>query len=284
MATKRKLFLTHAGELAHYLVRDVTRNGLVARFVRGYAERHARLGLLSDPQRLPELESTIGRESLLVMAAEVHRLLSQEFPRAPKGERRPHQANADQASFADAFFAEFLSSLMRSLNLPPSEVATDIALFRRDLDMYERWSQRPSSSSGAARPGENHVYRPHLQPASNESPFRDRGAFLLDAAMMEQARRAAAEFEREILLAAAHRFRQLGRSGPVVTRKPKRQPPKRTAKSSNPRTRPKAGRKPSSGAAKKLPSRTAKPRSRNQSSSSSLKSSASELHSGPKRR
>jgi hypothetical protein len=196
VAATRKLFLTHAGELAHRFVRDVGREGLVARFVRSYAERHGRQSLLSDPARLPELASTIGREALLIMAAEVRRLLPQAFAPGPKGALRP-----DDAAFIDAFYAEFLASLARGLDWPSAEASaeapSETELFRRDLEMYRRWGQRPPTSASAGRAG--------------ESPFRDRCALLLDPAMMEQARRGAADFEREILRAAAQKFRQLGR-------------------------------------------------------------------------
>jgi hypothetical protein len=196
VAASRKLFLTHAGELAHRFVRDVGRDGLVARFVRSYAERHGRRGLLSDPARLPELASTIGREALLIMAAEVRRILPQAFARGPKGILRP-----DDAAFIEAFYAEFLASLSRGLDWPSGEASaeapSETEMFHRDLEMYRQWGQRPSPAASAGRAG--------------ESPFRDRCALLLDPAMMEQARRGAADFEREILRAAAQRFRQLGR-------------------------------------------------------------------------
>jgi len=196
VAASRKLFLTHAGELAHRFVRDVGRDGLVARFVRSYAERHGRQGLLSDPARLPELATTIGREALLVMAAEVRRLLPQAFAPGPKGALRP-----DDAAFIEAFYAEFLASLARGLDWPSAEASaeapSETELFRRDLEMYRRWGQRVAPAASAGRAG--------------ESPFRDRCALLLDPAMMEQACRGAADFEREILRAAAQRFRQLGR-------------------------------------------------------------------------
>ena len=204
VAAQRKLFLTHAGELAHRLVRDVGRDGLVARFVRSYAERHGRHGLLSDPARLPELASTIGREALLVMAADVHRILPQAFPPGPKGLLRP-----DDAAFLEVFYAEFLASLARAMDWPFAEAPSEKEMFHRDLEMYRRWGQRPAPEASAAR--------------ASESPFRDRCALLLDPAMMEQARRGAAEFEREILRAAALRFRQLGRTR-VFTAKPARRP------------------------------------------------------------
>jgi hypothetical protein len=214
VAASRKLFLTHAGELAHRFVRDVGRDGLVARFVRSYAERHGRHGLLSDPARLPELASTIGREALLVMAADVRRLLPQVFAPGPKGVLRP-----DDAAFLEAFYAEFLASLARGLDWPSAESSAEAAMFRRDLEMYRRWGQRPALAANAGGAG--------------ESPFRDRCALLLDPAMMEQARRGAADFEREILRTAAQRFRQLGRTR-VFTAKAQRRrrakAPRRNAK------------------------------------------------------
>ena len=247
MAAQRKLFLTHAGELAHRFVRDVGRDGLVAHFVRSYAERHGRRGLLSDPARLPELSSTIGREALLVMAADIRRLLPQAFARGPKGALRP-----DDAAFIEAFYAEFLASLARGMDWPPGEASSETQMFRRDLEMYRRWGQRPASAASAGRAG--------------ESPFRDRCALLLDPAMMEQARRGAADFESEILRTAAQRFRQLGRSHVSSARSPrhrrakaprrrrakvprrntKRKPPRHSVKPSRRKKRKSAGhRKPS---------------------------------------
>ena len=207
MANRRKLFLTHAGELAHLLQRDVGRDGLVAHFARSYADRHGRRGLLSDAARLPELESTIGREALLVMAADIRRLLAQEFPRGPKGAIRP-----EEAAFLDSFYAEFLASLIRGLRLAPSEAESEAEMFRRDLEIYRRWRDRPGPIAG-------------VRGDESKSPFPDRCALLLDPAMMEHARRAAAEFENQILLHAAGRFRQLGRAAMVTPRAPK--PPKK---------------------------------------------------------
>jgi hypothetical protein len=201
--------LTHAGELAHRFVREVGRDGLVARFVRSYAERHGRRGLLSDPERLPELASTIGREALLVMAADVRRRLPQAFARGPKGVLR-----SDDAAFVETFYAEFLASLMRDLDWPRGDASTEAEMFRRDLEMYRRWGQRPAPAATAGRVG------------AGESPFRDRCALLLDPAMMEQARRGASEFEAEILRTAAQKFRQLGTSRVFTGKAQRRHGPK----------------------------------------------------------
>jgi hypothetical protein len=242
----RKLFLTHAGELAHRLTHEVGRDGLVARFVRSYAERHGRHGLLNDQARLPELTSTIGREALLVMAADVRRLLPQAFSPGPKGALRP-----DDAAFVDAFYAEFLAALARGLDWrlgdASSEAPSESEMFRRDLEMYRRWSQRPAPASGATRAG--------------ESPFRDRCALLLDPAMMEQARRGAAEFETEILRTAARRFRQLGRAQFFTAKAPRRRRAKvarRKAKrtpASRPAKPPRRNRKPVRRAKRKFAAR-----------------------------
>ena len=212
MAIRRKLFLTHAGELAHLLLRDVGRDGLVARFARTYAEHHGRRGLLSDPARLPELESTIGREALLVMAADLRRHLSREFRAGGSGTLR-----AEEASFVDGFYAEFLAALIRGLRWSATEAGGETEMFRRDLEMYRRWGNRPAPISIAMRADDS------------ESPFADRCALLLDPAMMEQARRAAAEFEKQVLLTVARRFGQLGRSA-IFTTRAARRPQKKSAK------------------------------------------------------
>ena len=241
MAAQRKLFLTHAGELAHRLMHDVDGDGLVARFVRSYAERYGRYGLLGDPARLPELASTIGREALLVMAADVRRLLPQAFSPGPKGALRP-----DDAAFVDAFHAEFLAALMRALDLPPEDPGkgpSETAMFRRDLEMYRHWGQRPGPAAGAASAGGG--------ARAGESPFRDRCALLLDPAMMEQARRSAADFEGEILHTTERRFAQLGRLR-VFTARPTR------GRGAKARVRRKA-KLPRRGAKRKLPSGPAKP-------------------------
>ena len=58
----RKLFLTHASELAHLLVTAITRDAMSMKFVRAYAQRHDRRKVVVNTERLREMESTIGRE------------------------------------------------------------------------------------------------------------------------------------------------------------------------------------------------------------------------------
>jgi hypothetical protein len=61
MAARRKLFVTHAGEMAHLLVRAVRPQGLIATFAQSYA-RHGREGG-GRTGAGAELESTMGREA-----------------------------------------------------------------------------------------------------------------------------------------------------------------------------------------------------------------------------
>ena len=69
MARQRKLFITHAGALAHHLVRAVRPHAMIADFARSYAQRHGRACVVDEPGRVRELESTLGREAILVMVA-----------------------------------------------------------------------------------------------------------------------------------------------------------------------------------------------------------------------
>jgi hypothetical protein len=212
-ARKRKLFLAHAGELAHRLSRTLADSSavggdsasaaaLVETFLRSYAARHDRSGLLRDAARLREMRSTIGREALFVMAVEVERLIPAAFAARPRAVLRP-----DEAALADAFRTEFLASLARAQDWPPADVAADRSAFDRDLEMYRDWRLRGGSRAAAS--------------SAVESPFADRCALLLDPSMMEQARRAASAFESELLRHGAQLFARLGRPESAGSRGPR---------------------------------------------------------------
>jgi hypothetical protein len=193
MAARRKLFLTHAGELAHHLVGAIARDAMAMEFVRGYAEQHDRRKVLANAERLREMEFTISREALLLIAAEVRRLLPRAFGLAAN-------ARSEDLAICDLFFTEFLEALGRAMEWPMAEAELGAQAFRRDLEIYARWRERTAEWPG---PGKSH---------KNDSPFPDRCAILLDSAMMEQARRAAAEFQADLLRLGARIFGQLGRS------------------------------------------------------------------------
>lgn len=192
MAGGRKLFLTHAGELAHRLVRAIARDAMAMEFVRGYAERHERRKVLANVERLREMECTISREALLLISAEVRRLLPRAFGLT-------HNPRAGELELCEVFHTEFLEALGRALEWPPAEAEGEAEAFRRDLETYTRWRERNPTLPAARKA------------LAGNSPFPDRCAILLDSAMMEQARRAAAKFQLDLLRLGTRIFGQLGR-------------------------------------------------------------------------
>jgi len=195
MAARRKLFLTHAGELAHHLVSAIARDAMAMEFVRGYAERHDRRKVVVNAERLREMESTIGREALLLIAADVRRLL----PRAFGFSRNPRP---EELALCETFYTEFLEALGRALEWHPAEAGNEAETFRRDLEIYTSWRGRDRTRPARRKEG------------GADSPFPDRCAILLDSAMMEQARRAAGRFQADLLRLGARIFGQLGRQAP----------------------------------------------------------------------
>jgi hypothetical protein len=192
MAAQRKLFITHAGELAHLLVRAVRPHGMIASFAQSYSRRHGREGVIDEPSRVKELESTMGRETVLVMVAEVYRLLPGLL-----GARKGRPLEPEEAAFAEMFWPEFMTALGRSLEWPQADFTAEQEAFNRDLLMYRRWAER------APFPGA-------LTSQAQVSPFYDRCALLLDPSMMPEAREAAAEFEKEVIATAARIVAHLG--------------------------------------------------------------------------
>src|SRR2546430_500372 len=191
MAARRKLFLTHAGELAHHLVSAIARDAMVVDFVRGYAARNDRQKVLVNAERLREVESTISREALLLIAAEVRRLL-------PRGFGVSGNSHSEDRALCELFYTEFLEALGRAMNWPVAKDDAGAEDFRRDLEMYANWRER------------NALLRARTKSSGSDSPFPDRCAILLDSAMMEQARRAAAEFQAELLRLGRRILGQLG--------------------------------------------------------------------------
>ena len=194
MPPGRKLFLTHAGELAHRLVTVIARNGMVIEFVHAYGQRHHRPKIAANPERLREMESTIGREALLLVAADMRRLLPQAF-----GSSRG--TGSQTLEISDLFYREFLDSLGRALEWPSAEAEAESEAFAKDLAIYARWREHNATSSAKSLS------------SANDAPFPDRCAILLDPAMMEQARRAASMFQTDLLRTGARNFGRLGRQG-----------------------------------------------------------------------
>jgi hypothetical protein len=191
VSAKRKLFLTHAGELAHRLATAIARNGKSKAFVRDYAERYSRIKIIANTERLQEIESTISREALLLVAVDVRRLLSKALASSPAN-------GAGQPPLCDLFYTEFLQSLARTFGWPAGQARSEEQMFAKDLEMYTRWR-------------ENTVKLPRRVSSADAGPFPDRCAILLDPAMMFQARRAAVKFQTELLRLGAAIFGRLGR-------------------------------------------------------------------------
>jgi hypothetical protein len=168
---------------------------MAVEFLRRYAERYDRHKVVANAERLREMESTISREALLLIAAEVRRLLPAAFGLS----RNPR---AEDLALCDVFYTEFLEALGRALQWPLAEAGPEAQAFRRDLEMYAGWRERNPLQAAASKP------------SADDSPFPDRCAILLDSAMMEQARRAAAEFQSDLLRLGTRIFGQLGRQAP----------------------------------------------------------------------
>ena len=208
MAGKRKLFITHAGELAHRLAHTVGRGGLVSPFIHSYAQQHDRRTLLHNFTHLRELEATIGREALLVMALEVGRLVPRAFASGRHRVLRP-----EEKALSQVFWEEFVASLGRTQETAPQEILAERENFQKDLARYDRWTVRRSPNTPRGKSS-----------TAVESPFADRCALLLDPSMMEEARHAAAEFGIELVRIAARLFEQLGRRSMTAARRARRSP------------------------------------------------------------
>ena len=211
MPGTRKLFITHAHELANRLVHTLAPSGMIARFVHAYAERHNRRKLPGDAVRLRELEATIGREALLSIAVEIRRLVPRAFS-SGRAAARP-----EESAVAETFFGEFVAAVGRALEWPAADTANEARAFARDLEMYWGWRTRSGASTRGRAANSGRGAERWAGPASGESPFPDRCAILLDPPMMEQARRAAADFEAEFVRVGIQMFAQLGRRNDSFT-------------------------------------------------------------------
>ncbi len=173
-----KIFAAHGSELAHKLLGTLEGHGLVARFVESYVEEFDRPGLKEHPLRYRELLATLGRETLLAMAAQVNA----ELPRCLT-RRRPAVLRGPEVQLADAFREEFLAALVRAQSWSPA----DAEEFRRDLALYTQLAARTQTVAKRRRLTD-----------PPEGPFVDRCALLLDPSMLEKGRRAAGRFLVEV--------------------------------------------------------------------------------------
>ncbi|HVA17593.1 MAG TPA: hypothetical protein VMV59_07765 [Candidatus Dormibacteraeota bacterium] len=172
-----------AQEAASELCASLDRAALVQKFLRSYVSEQKRPGRISEPQRYRDLVETIRREALLVLALQVE---SQALHVV--GLRPARRASPAQSRLANLFRGEFLIGLGRSLNYDHEEFDN----FCRDLELFRKLYAdvpRVSKRSRAVAPP--------------KGPFVDRCGLLLDAPMLDQARRASAKFETQLVTTAS---------------------------------------------------------------------------------
>lgn len=195
-----------AREAASLLLGALDREEMVERFLDIYAAENRRPGRADQPAHYREQRETIRRESILAMVARIESALPARLKvRVVVKQRKPRRAKAKKGKrklkaaapkgqgieiglpLLDLFREEFFVALGQALSWREE----DAAEFWRDLELYE------ALSDGGARRVESSGAK-----LSIGGPFVDRTAMLLDPSLMEQARRAAAHFQKELFAAA----------------------------------------------------------------------------------
>jgi len=172
MDSAREQLALRARETATQLLGALEAEQLVPRFVDSYVMACDRPGLKASPLRYRELLSTLQRECLLAMVARMSVELPQHLTRRQRGMRR-----GAATGISEAFHETFLTSLAESLDW----TGCDRGEFRRDLALYVQLAARQRRPMKRGKP-------------TAAGPFVDRCALLLDPALLEKARDAAARF------------------------------------------------------------------------------------------
>jgi hypothetical protein len=166
-----------ARSVALHLSAALGGGGLAARFILQYAGRHRRAALTAHLPRYRELVAMIDRECLLAMAAR----MEAELPRWLRAGGTPARALASgEDPLLRRFRVEFYESLAETRDWPREELDR----FWHDLDLYVQCLR-----ARKARPGRK---------KADLGPFADRCGFMLDPAMLDRARRAAARLHQEL--------------------------------------------------------------------------------------
>lgn len=197
MPYRPRELVVRAREAAALLLATLDRGEMVARFLDMYAAEHRRPGRADHPGLYREQFARIRREAILAMVLRIETALPARLKvsvavRTSKRKRkntgragvRRQKASVELAiPFLDLFHEEFFIALGQALEWDDD----DADEFWRDLKRYDSLSVRESRRVGGPA-GRNAV----------SGPFVDRVGLLLDPSLMEQARRAAAKFEREL--------------------------------------------------------------------------------------
>jgi hypothetical protein len=185
--------VVRAQEAAIELLRTLHRERLVEGFLHSYAKEFGRPGRAAHPARHGDLLEIIRREALLAMVARIHMMLPGRLGFGARGRLRPAQERARQQTL-ELFREEFFASLGRALEWEGEEFES----FRHDLSLYERLS------TAEGRPPKTRKLA-----ATVAGPFVDRVGLVLDPAMLEKARGAAARFQSQLDAAADRTLRSV---------------------------------------------------------------------------
>lgn len=207
MPLRPRELAVRAREAATLLLRTLDQNEMVQRFLDMYAAEYRRPGRADQPGHYREQLETIRREAILAMVQRLEGALPTHLkvhvpvrspksriksPRAKKRGRGSKSKPGRPASsrgwdFAipvlDLFREEFFVALGQALGWTEE----DANEFWRDLELYEKLGELENRRQPKRQ----------LRPVA-AGPFVDRVAFLLDPSLMEQARRAASKFQREL--------------------------------------------------------------------------------------
>jgi len=213
MPYRPRELVVRAREAASLLLATLRRDEMVARFLDLYAAEYRRPGRADQPGLYREQMETIRREAILAMVLRIEAALPARLKVSVsvRGAKRPQKkkkgkksARARQAKrkasldlvipFLDLFREEFFVALGQALDWTDS----DAQEFWHDLELYEKLTGREPRHP---------VGRAARAPASG--PFVDRVALLLDPSLMEQARRAAGQFQTELNGAADRVLRKV---------------------------------------------------------------------------
>jgi hypothetical protein len=191
MAFTPRQVVVRAQEAAIEILRIVACENLVEGFLDGYAKEFDRQGRAARPARRQELIEVMNREVLLSLISRMETLLPQRLGFRAQKRLPPGRARARQQTL-DLFREEFLVALGRAAEWQDEEFEN----FCHDLLLYQRLGStdaRPTKTRKLAAP--------------IAGPFVDRVGLMLDPAMLDKARRAAAKFQFQLDAAADRALR-----------------------------------------------------------------------------
>ena len=205
MPYRPRELVIRARDAATMLLAAIDRNEMVQRFLDMYAAEFRRPGRADQPALYREQLQAVRREAILAMVMRIESSLPTRLKvsvtvrsakRCTKGKKAVKAKPAKRAAsmelgipFLDLFREEFFVALGQALEWTDE----DAEGFWRDLGLYEQLSG-PTPRGGA---------RSALGSKGGASgPFVDRVGLVLDASLMEQARREAGKFQAELNAAA----------------------------------------------------------------------------------